>query len=323
MNYIVMDLEWNQAGDRKKSIPGLLFEIIEIGAVRVDEQYNIIDEWHGRIHPQFYTQLQHNVREVLGISDDVLAEGVQFEEAFREFMEWCGDDYTYVTWGCADLTELQCNASFYGVDGKFPYPFLYYDLQKLFSIAYDDGKSRSNLKNAITHMGIEEDEEYHSAITDARYTAKVLCAMAREGRLADVLMFKSVDTYRIPSYRRDEIYLNFGTYSKYISKGFSSKEKAARDRIVRSCNCYMCGKPMTRKIKWFSTNSKMHYGLFCCEEHGLIKGRFRIKQAANGQYYVIKIMKQTDEEGAQKIQDRQLKERESRKRKRNATGRNV
>ena len=42
MNYIVLDLEWNQ-GSRPvpKDVP--TFEIIEIGAVKLDEQFHIVD----------------------------------------------------------------------------------------------------------------------------------------------------------------------------------------------------------------------------------------------------------------------------------------
>ena len=58
-----------------------------------------------------------------------------------------------------------------------------------------------------------------------------------------------------------------------------------------SCNCFLCGKPMERKIKWFATNGKTYYGLFFCEEHGLIKGRFKIKHTDDEQYYAVKIFK--------------------------------
>ena len=53
--------------------------------------------------------------------------------------------------------------------------------------------------------------------------------------------------------------------------------------------------------------------MFQCEEHGLIKGRIRIKCSDGGQYYAIKIMKLTDETGAQYIKNKQNKEREHRK----------
>ena len=72
---------------------------------------------------------------------------------------------------------------------------------------------------------------------------------------------------------------------------------------------------MKRIIRWFSGNvkSKNCYGLFCCEEHGLIKGRFKVKQADNGLYYAIRILKMTDEAGAEKVKQRQIKERIHRK----------
>ena len=44
MNYIVFDLEWNQSsGGRDFENPRMPFEIIEIGAVKLDKKFNIID----------------------------------------------------------------------------------------------------------------------------------------------------------------------------------------------------------------------------------------------------------------------------------------
>ena len=43
MNSIVLDLEWNQAQTRDREAPGLTFEVIEIGAVRLDEHGNQTD----------------------------------------------------------------------------------------------------------------------------------------------------------------------------------------------------------------------------------------------------------------------------------------
>ena len=56
MNIIVLDLEWNQhSGGRKERILDKpIFEIIEIGAVKLDENYNIIDKFSQLIKPQIY-----------------------------------------------------------------------------------------------------------------------------------------------------------------------------------------------------------------------------------------------------------------------------
>ena len=45
MNYIVLDLEWNQG--RKDSINSkhLPFEVIEIGAAKLDDNFNIVDQY--------------------------------------------------------------------------------------------------------------------------------------------------------------------------------------------------------------------------------------------------------------------------------------
>lgn len=315
MNYIVLDLEWNQSARGKEySVEEFPFEIIEIGAVKLDKKFNIIDEWESTIKPKVYTKLQRNVRAVLSITEEELNRGGDFEIEILKFLEWCGDDYMFATWGSMDITELRRNMNYYGVPETFSWPLLYLDLQKLYSINFSDGKSRVSLKTAIEEQGIEELEEYHSAISDARYTASLLKCLDFER----VKRFLSIDTYRIPENRRDEIYLNFGTYEKYISKGFATREKAAMDRTVRACKCYICGKSMERTVKWFATNSKVYYGLFTCEEHGLIKGRFRVKQNFNGRFYAIRIMKKTDENGALSIYERQIKEREHRRKRRQA-----
>ena len=47
MNYIVLDLEWNQCpSGKRREDPSLPFEIIEIGAVRMDEGFCRQDEFH-------------------------------------------------------------------------------------------------------------------------------------------------------------------------------------------------------------------------------------------------------------------------------------
>ena len=43
MQYIVIDLEWN--GSYSKKAHGYFNEIIEVGAVKVDEQMRIVDEF--------------------------------------------------------------------------------------------------------------------------------------------------------------------------------------------------------------------------------------------------------------------------------------
>lgn len=313
MNYIVLDLEWNQSPSGKEySVPDMPFEIIQIGAVKLDAELNRIDEFESLIKPQTYMQLHAKVKEILGMKMDDLQEGRLFTEVIGDFLTWCGSEYLFCTWGGTDLVELQRNMKHYQVPLQFPKPFLFYDLQKLFSLCYSDGKSRITLQHAIEQLELTSDQEYHMAVNDARYTANVFQQMDFD----KVKKYYSIDTYLIPQSKKDEIFYNFDDYEKYISRGFSSRESAASDREVCSSRCYLCGKPMKRIIKWFATNSKNYYGLFLCEEHGYIKGRFRTKQTDSGRYYVVKILKCTNEAGAEKIRHRKVREQEHRRMKR-------
>lgn len=86
----------------------------------------------------------------------------------------------------------------FGVENNFPFPFMYYDLQKLYSKVYSDGKTRRSLKMAIEELGFSEDAEYHSAINDAVYTARIFQQMDFDS----VKVYESIDTYRIPKDRK-------------------------------------------------------------------------------------------------------------------------
>ena len=82
MHYIVFDLEWNQADPEKeearKSLP---FEIIEIGAVKLDENLNSIDTFHRIIKPVVYTKLFTHTKEIVNLTDEDLLDGTDFKSA--------------------------------------------------------------------------------------------------------------------------------------------------------------------------------------------------------------------------------------------------
>jgi len=311
MFYIVFDLEWNQSPNGKEfSKADLPFEIIQIGAVKLNEYFEEVSQFNRFVKPTIYNDLHSKVAELLGITmEEVKCKGGYFVDIWREFIEWCGEHYIFCTWGSMDLTELQRNMKFYNIQYKFNKPFLFYDVQKLYSLCYQDGKQRSTLQHAIQQLALPQIEGYHAADSDARYTAHVLSCidMERVGK------FYSVDTFYPPATRKEEFHLSFGSYEKFVSKGFASREIAASDREVRSCKCFRCKKPAKKLIKWFSTSSKSYYGLFQCQEHGLIKGRIKVKSSDEGEYYAVKIMKLTDEAGAEFIKNKQKKEKEHRR----------
>ena len=141
-----------------------------------------------------------------------MEDGRDFGDAVRDFLGWCSADgeYRMCTWGTSDLVELQRNMKYFGIENSLEYPLFYYDIQKLFSIDREDGKSRRSLETAVDMLGIEKNTDFHSAISDAEYTAKVFEDIDFER----VREYFSIDTYRIPASVRDEIRVNYGTYEK-------------------------------------------------------------------------------------------------------------
>lgn len=63
-------------------------------------------------------------------------------------------------------------------------------------------------------------------------------------------------------------------------------------------------------------NSKMHYCLAECRQHGYIKGRFKVREDEDGRFYASRVLKITDEAGAEEIRQRQSEVRKRRRDKR-------
>lgn len=97
MDYIVMDLEWNQNPYGKSHChTDLTFEIIEIGAVRVsDDRKTIVDSFQQVIKPRVFKKLHYKIQEITHFTEEELNDGKDFRKVIRDFLEWCGDDYIF------------------------------------------------------------------------------------------------------------------------------------------------------------------------------------------------------------------------------------
>ena len=109
-------------------------------------------------------------------------------------MKWCGEDALFCSWGNSDLLELQRNMKYYGILQLLKGPIRYLDVQKLFSIDREDGDSRRSLEYAVDVLEIEKQQEFHRALADSWYTAKVLMQLRSE--IVDT--FYSIDCYQNP-----------------------------------------------------------------------------------------------------------------------------
>lgn len=299
LNYIVMDLEWNQCPDgKRKEVEGIPFEIIEIGAVKLNEQLEIIGEFSERVKPQVYKKIDAHVGEITHITMEELMECRIFSEVVVDFLSWCGKERVFCTWGNTDLIELQRNIEYYGLPELSQKPFFYYDVQKLFEVFFDKEKATRNLAFAVEYFKLEQKESFHSAIHDARYTALIL----QKFDVKKIKKYQEIDFYHYPKMPEDEVYISFSSYAKFISLAYPGKEVLMNARSVKNVKCCICGKKTMKKIDWFTNNSKNYYGLFMCKEHGLLKGSIRVKRGRGEEYFAIKITKIVSKDEAGRLE---------------------
>lgn len=287
MNYIVLDLEWNQSDTGKE--PGakeLPFEIVDIGAVKLNAKREFTDSYNQLIKPSVYHHMHKFTGDLIHLRMKDLEKGRPFREAAEKFLSWCGEDYIFCTWGPLDLYELQRNMHYYKMPPLGTAPIRFLDIQKLFSIAYEDRKSRRSLESAVDFLNMEKDIPFHRAYSDAYYTAKILSCLRQE-----VMENYSIDTYILPKTHQEEIHVMFHDYMKYISREFPDKNKAFEDREVTSTKCYLCHKNLRKKIRWFSPNGKNYYSISLCPVHGYMKSKIRVRKSEGDKVYVVKTSK--------------------------------
>ena len=179
MNYIVLDMEWNQpwpgSPSAKKVLPvQIRGEIIQIGAVRISTDREVGDEFQVLIKPKFYRRLNRRVSKLTGIKESQLRdEGVPMVEAMERFRAWCGEDVIFLTWGFDDITILRENLRLYGIDESWVNRW--YNAQMIFNAQTDGSSSQKALKTAMEIFGIEATRPAHDALGDAYHTA-LICA---------------------------------------------------------------------------------------------------------------------------------------------------
>lgn len=288
MKYIVFDLEWNQGySSKEESYKSLPFEIIEIGAVKLDESFNIIDSFHRIIKPVVYTELFKYTKELIPLTEKDLSKGTDFVTACNEFLKWCRKGnriYSFATWGTLDLFELQRNMAFFEVYNSFSRPLYYYNVQYLFNIfmeKYDE--TVFSLENAIKYLEMDEDKAFHSAISDAEYTAEIL----RHISDINISLYPSVDTYKFPLNRKQEVNIVYPDHKLSITRAYRSKEALKKASEKEPFCCHICGRNLKQIVPWYTSNSKNYYIVGECKMHGYMKGKRLIKNPDSCHYFAI------------------------------------
>ena len=228
MNYIVLDLEWNQAAVASKVVrePVMLAgEIIEFGAVRLRENRTPGETYKAYVAPHFYRRMHHMVKKLTGIRKEDLAAGRPFVEVWREFLSWCGEEAVLLTWGPDDIPILHANLLVSGLDpAECPSSF---DLQKLFAATLAPEKRQYSLAGAMEILGLSGDS-FHDALSDAVNTARICPLLNLENASEESLSFR---------YGADAD----GSVFRESREGWQSRRDILSDENIRTFACPACG----------------------------------------------------------------------------------
>jgi len=179
MGYIIFDLEFNQNYKSARENKNVMvrkcpFEIIQIGAVKLNERLEVTASLDRLIKPEIYTDIHPFVKEMTNITIDLLNTGKSFKEIYKEFIQFIKDNRSILcVWGMADIRELFRNIEFHELDIS-PVPKEYINLQSYASKYFNCPKGTNiGLRNSIELLNIPIENKFHNAFNDACYTAEV------------------------------------------------------------------------------------------------------------------------------------------------------
>ena len=150
-------------------------ELIQIGAVVLDESYRIKDTFMTYVAPQ-YGRIDSFIQRLTGITPKHTENAPSTEDALRAFVNWLPDDARLVAWSDSDRSQIE--HEILGKSINIPKLDTYMeddrwiDCQRAFSDRIDTGKIY-RLSEALVIANIDYDDGAHDALVDAVNTARL------------------------------------------------------------------------------------------------------------------------------------------------------
>lgn len=233
MDYIVFDLEFNQdfSSPMQVSIDQTPhpFEIIQIGAVKLDEQFNTIDTFNRFVKPSIYANINPYVTKMTNITAEMLLNEKSFPEVYRDFTDFAkSSDAVFCIWGMSDIRELFKNIEYHRLPNELS--SMYINIQSLASLHFNLPQHRPmGLHEAVELLKIPATLQFHNAYCDAYYTAEIFKKIYNASVLPKLYdpAFKQVRT----RHRKREI--DFEKLISQFEKMFSRKMSPDEQKIIR------------------------------------------------------------------------------------------
>lgn len=246
MEYVVLDLEFNQPYKRNGRLiysNKLQFEIIEIGAIKLDSNFEIIDNFRIYVKNAIYKNISPRVKEITGINEEDLKYGYDFTKANQLFNKWLGSDYKILAWGESDELVYKDNCRARGIAYKLNE---FYDVQNACQILLGKYGKIISLEVALKLFKIPKQTDTHRALNDCKAVSSILKKIRNIDYSANIKKYieehnQKVDTQRNIFYGIDKRKTNFRCSeckSAKISKAITtmSKKHLITKAVCNNCN---------------------------------------------------------------------------------------
>lgn len=192
MNYIIVDFEMNPlAREYKEERKICRSEIIEIGAVVMDESFLILGEFKTLVKPQFNDMIYKKYETLTGISTQMVASAPSFATAYELFVNWCesyGSEYEVYAWSDSDYHQLTSEMQLknYQKEEMLRPLSSWFDFQKEYTEKLGLEQILS-LEKALNYANVNFEGRMHDALCDAKNTAELFAIVRNEERCNAVL----------------------------------------------------------------------------------------------------------------------------------------
>lgn len=233
MEYIVFDLEFNQSVKKKENRTNkeklCPFEIIQLGAVKLNSDLKLIDTFDSFVKPSLYHEIHPYVSKITGIKISDISDAPSFDKVFKEFVKFISDsDSILCIWGKSDIKEIYRNASLHKLSCE-KIPKSYIDVQMYASKLINGSSNQSvGLEKAVNHFGLSDSVSYHNALNDAYYTAKVFSHIYNSSMSPQLYVYSGIssdDIYGLDPYDEDSFSEACSLFVKTLNRELTKDEK--------------------------------------------------------------------------------------------------
>lgn len=196
MKHIVIDLEMNKIEKQFRNSCRLSSELIEIGAVRMDQSFRVTDTYQTYVSPDF-GRMDERIIELTGITDDKLEGAPKFAQAMDDFAAWIGEEeMQYYSWSLSDIRQFENESEFKEYKGIILTKMKanWNDFQEEYSRLLGIEK-KIKLKQAVAAADYNFTGAAHTALADAVNTAEIL-RLSKDKEKFERVMKPVLDLFR-------------------------------------------------------------------------------------------------------------------------------